>query len=124
MNLSCTKYVRIHESEYSGMDGSEQLPARIIKTDGTTYVVRRFEITHDSVIIHEFENNPGDHDTDGKPDPLPVVTVPIDEITVIETIELNKRNAAIVMGALAVIAVGGLVCIYVLVTSGGFPILD
>ena len=122
MNLSCTKYVRIPESEYSGIDGSEELPARIIKTDGTTYVVRRFEIINDSVIIHQFENNHGDHDTDRKPDPSPIITVPLCDIAAIESIEMNGRNAAITAGALTLLAVGGLIA--GMIIGSGMPVLD
>lgn len=121
MNVSCTKYVHIPESEYSGIDGSEEQPARITKTDGTTYVVRRFEITQDLVVIYEFDNNPHYHDTDGKPDPLPIVMVPLYEIAEIEKIEIDKINAATIVGAVAIIVVGGMVA-FLLGLSAASPL--
>ena len=121
MNVSCTKYVHIPESEYSGIDGSEEQPARITKTDGTTYIVRKFEIIHDFVIIYEFDNNPHYHDTDGNPDPLPIVMVPLYEITAIEMIEIDKINAATIVGAVAIIVVGGMVA-FLLGLSAASPL--
>jgi len=122
LNLSCTKYARVPESDYDEIDGGKERPTRITKTDGTTYVVRRFELTEDSLIIHEFERSPGYHDSDGELDPPPTLKVPRTEILTIEAIELNKRNAAFAAVAVTLVAVG--LVVTGIVIASGMTVLD
>jgi hypothetical protein len=110
MNLACTKYARVPETEYDSIDKKVDTPAKITKTDGTTYVVRRFEVTDESILIHQFEKNPGYHDSDGIKDPSAPYRVPKSDILKIEKIETNK------VGAIALVS---LVLIVVL-TVGAF----
>ena len=122
LSLSCTKYSRVPESDLGEIDRSGEFPARITKTDGTTYVVRRFEVTEEFLIVYEFESSPGYHDSDGAPDPQPGLKIPRTEISNIEAIEIDKRNAAITAVAVGLVAVG--LVITGMIIASGMTVLD
>ncbi len=110
LSLSCTNAYRVDHPNYGQLADSKNGRYRISMRDGETYVVKRFLVQGESLVVLERDQNPGDYDTDGRADPEPQYTVALKDIQSIDEIKFDGKKTAIVT-SLSVAVVGGVVAL-------------